>query len=204
MSRFLNRSATILCLAAGLLPASLLSAPAHAAPQYNLPIDVVGTFSDGTSLNGEFSLNVYGYVNPGWSFQTSTGTALDGFTVIPGENFSAANGDYAAATGAPDTFEISLNNAAYSLLLYMTFQHPLNVPGLDPFILDAGYAQTPLSGECYPYSCINYPNLDAPGKERLLVSGYAFVPEPASAALFGAGLIGLGLVRRRKVNQAVA
>ena len=40
MSHFLNRSATVLCLAAG-----LLSAPAHAAPQYNLPIDVVGTGS---------------------------------------------------------------------------------------------------------------------------------------------------------------
>ena len=201
MSRFLNRSAAMLFLAAGLLPAGLLSAPAHAAPQYNLPIDVFGTFRAGTSLTGEFSLNVYGYVNPGWSFQTSDGTALDGFTVITGENFSAANGDYAAATGAPDTFAISLNNASYSLLLYMTLDHPLNVPGLDPFILDAGYAQNPLSGECTPYSCVDYPDLDAPGKERLLVSGYAYVPEPASIVLLGAGVIGLGLVRRRQASQ---
>jgi hypothetical protein len=156
----------------------------------SLPIGIVATFSDGTALTGQFTINDGGYYATGY-IGTVAGHALDG-TSIPGVEFALIG----TSPGTPNVLSANADNYLYDITL--TFEHSLQTPGIDPFVLDAGYSQNPQSAECYPYSCAGYQAVDTPSQERLVASGYAYVPEPASAALFGAGLLGLLAARRRQ------
>src|SRR5690349_6575008 len=63
-----------------ILATGLATPGASAQPVYGLPIDILGaTFSDGTTLTGEFMLNPYGFIESGW-LTTQDGHALDGTT----------------------------------------------------------------------------------------------------------------------------
>jgi hypothetical protein len=176
--------------AAAVLAGSFALAPGARADVYNLPIGIVGTFSDGTALTGEFTLNGSGYSGSGY-IDTLTGFSLGG-TPIQGVEFVYLS----TSPATPNVVTAYFDN--YRYIISLTFEHSLGTPGFDPFVLDTGYAQIPNSAECYPYACAAYGPVDAPARERLVASGYANVPEPASAALLGAGLTGLLAVRRRQ------
>jgi len=170
---------------------------------YNVPIDVTGTFYGGSSLTGVFSINSLGYANSTFSFSFGAGTSVNG-TAIAANTISSAGGAVPIeVTGEPNTYEILAQSGSTNDALYITFLDPLNQPGIDPFKIDAdSFISTPDSAQCAGYSCTS-------SDERLLASGDAYVdppasvPEPWTLALFGAGLLGLGvIVRRRKMKSA--
>jgi MYXO-CTERM domain-containing protein len=178
---------TAICAGVFVLPFSA----AMADPVYNVTIGLAGiTFSDGTILSGQFSLNIYGYFNSSWDFTTAAGSALDS-TPIAAYDFNAGNGG-GNTNGGPATYQLSLNSPSDDVTLYLTFAHALTIPGIDPLLLDTGFAASPLSGECAGYSC-------TAGNERLVTGGSAVVmAEPVSSGILGAGLLGLLTLRRRR------
>jgi hypothetical protein len=187
--RWLIRTTAIILAAGVAMPG------ASAALVYGLPIDILDArFSDGTTLTGEFMLNPYGYVAYGW-LTTQDGYGLDGITPIAGFTFATS----ALAFGVEDSVDAPnvLHIDAGPYIMTLTFEHDLGTPGANPFVLDASYAHTPLSAECQSFSCSGLGGVDTPGNERLIVSGVAMVPEPATAALLAGPLLDLLATRRR-------
>ena len=189
MSRFIRDlwSGAVLSLLILASPSSVQAAP---GPIYDIPINIeAAQFYDGASLTGTFSLNVYGQVNTGWTLQLGAGQSLDA-TAIPAITFGSAEGELLGATGAPNTFEVT-TSAAGNLppLFALTFQHALNIPGPDPFVIDLNaFIATPDSGECVGFSCTS-------ADERLVSAGFAEVPEPMSMTILGFGVLTLSMGR---------
>jgi hypothetical protein len=182
----LNRLSRAAALAAALL---LPAGAALADTITDTPIWLENvTFSDGTTLTGEFSLDVYDYLNNAYFADTSAGQALDG-TAIGAYNFVSGT-DGAGSSGQPATYLVYFDAANTPAEIILTFAHALTIPGPDPLLLDGGFTATPQSAECYGYSCTL-------SDERLITGGIAVVPEPASYALLTASLLTLLWAGRR-------
>ena len=147
---------------------------------------VSGTFDDSTSLSGQITVNVYGYVDLA-SLQLTT---LNG-TISPYV--------YTAATADPDGCGTNCvgygrTNPPYFGGLQLTFTNPLGSSGSDPIIGGAGGP----SWENLSYT-IGGPPI------RYLVTGVATaVPEPATWAMLIAGFVGLGAVGYRRARTVAA
>jgi hypothetical protein len=155
------------------------------------------TFTDGTAITGEFALNTYGYNDDtsGWFFDTSVGTSLNA-TPIAEFDFLSAGGTSAAVQTPPGsglTYEVVFGNGSSSEQLYLTFAHALDIGGPDPLIIGPSAVDpaTPDSGECAGFSC-------SLSNERLIAGGFAEVAEPTSLAILGPGILGFGILQRRK------
>jgi hypothetical protein len=147
---------------------------------------VSGTFDDSTSLSGEFTVNVYGYVELASLQLTTLSGAISGYV-------------YTAATADPDGCGTNCvgygrTSPPYFGGLQLTFTNPLGSSGSDPIIGGAGGP----SWENLSYT-IGGPPI------RYLVSGVATaVPEPATWAMLIAGFVGLGAGGYRRARAVAA
>ena len=151
-------------------------------------------FDDGTTINGQFSINVYGFLDAGYSATTVTGS-------IGGYSYD----DSINASFTPGGTSITFNRTGYDGFLVLTYDHPLTGFGADTLITGAGGP----SYECDTFSCsgpsadVRYLATPASGPAPSISAA----PEPAAwgLMLLGVGVAGAGLrLARRKTSLAAA
>jgi len=143
--------------------------------------DLSGTFQDGGTLSGFFQFDSSG--SP--TFGTIAGTTTFG-SLLGGTTYTSsccAGGTIFGGT------EYALGHVtlldAFGSLLRLDFVDDLWTSNPSSLLTLGGISK----------------EIDATGTARYLVSGFATavaVPEPGTLALFGIGLLGMGLARRRK------
>ena len=163
------------------------SAMVSGAAQADVTWYVTGTFDDGGTLSGYFTVDVYGYPTTDYSITTTGGTSYAGLSYKPiaESGLNSSNPD-----NTPALVVFSQDFTAENL--YLNFAD----------LLKTGSAHNPITTGSY--ECDNFCG-GAP--LRTLTSGFASidpipsVPEPASWALMiaGFGLTGAA-VRRAKVR----
>ena len=175
----IGRLAFVAALAIG--GALALPAAADASVIWN----VAGTFSDGTSLSGKFTTDVYGYVHD-WDLFTQANGAFTAFEYNSATSYRSSGNFFVDFQAQP----------GYTSDLHLEFNNDLTVPSPHDFIVDA------TSYECQNNSFCFVPEF---GPTRYLTGGVAdfasTVPEPATWAMLilGFGMTGatLRLGRRR-------
>jgi hypothetical protein len=169
-----------------------LSVPARAIT-YPVPGTylITGTLSDGTTVSGEFTIDVYGYLYPFTSITTLPGTFSDASTA-PGQTY-AIPGSYVNTYPG----EIILANG-YSDNLVIAFQNPIGTPGIDPIVLGL-----PNSFECNCF--LSDTNAYLSGPERYFTAGdIVATPLPVSWVMLLSGFVGLALFAFRGAKSSAA
>lgn len=146
---------------------------------------VDGTFTDGTTVTGTFSINQYGYLDNNFSLTTHASGAFGGFT------YTASDSYYANGTFYVDA------QPGYQQDLHLQFLDALTA--LNPSNPIVGGNPGP-SYECIAsYSCYNQTG----GTIRYIDAGFAAaVPEASTWLMFLIGMAGIGLMGLRR-NRAV-
>jgi hypothetical protein len=149
---------------------------------------VNGTFEDGGTLSGTFTINVYGFLSS-WDLTTESKGAFGGFEYKPGNSYIKNGALYV-------DFE-----PGYVRDLHLAFTTDLGVASADNPII--GGSPGP-SYECVgSYSCY----IPMGGTTRYLAEGLAItaVPEPSTWAMMILGFFGIGFVAyRRRSPLAIA
>jgi hypothetical protein len=177
-----------------------------AAPLSSAKADVVYTLSnvglsDGTFLNGTFSLNVDGYVaGPpfGAAYNlTTTAGALAGNTYASGQSPSA---DINNPTNTVVTFQeyVPVNSPSTDTVLQLTFASTL---GLGNNTLLGGLDGP--SWECVGFSCPTNGPIRYISSDVTVVGTVAAVPEPSTWAMLILGFAGIGFMTYRRRTSAL-
>ncbi len=146
---------------------------------------VSGTLSDGGTLSGEFTINVYGQLENNFNLVTTGGSLLSGF------DYNASDSYYSTGTFYVDA------QPAYENDLHLEFANSLGVGSLNNAIVGG------LGGPSYEcqgsYSCF----VPSGGDTRYFVSGAASaVPELSTWVMMLLGFGGLGFAGYRRSNVA--
>jgi len=155
------------------------------APASALPITYIftGVFDDGQTADGTLSLNVYGFNSVPSTITTTTGD-LTGYTYV-------LSIDPININNPNDTivdFSRSVPNY-YQGFLHLVFDHSLTDETADNLIANQSF-------ECDGY---DDGQGNCTGNVRYFTAGSATpAPEPATLALFGAGIAGMALRRRKR------
>ncbi|HEY1932748.1 MAG TPA: hypothetical protein VGG99_12100 [Acetobacteraceae bacterium] len=163
--------------AIGLALGALLAMAPHARAFPSLVTLHDVTFSDGGTATGSFALNVSGFLNTPTSITTTAGSVLGGNSYDLSGPFSKTSTTVFLTVPSPPAagdYEEGLN---------LTFALPLGSVEFDPIVtgVSCEYTGYVCSGPAYRY----------------VVSGYAQIFEPGSAAVLCSAIFGLGTVRRR-------
>jgi len=150
---------------------------------------VNGTFDDGTTLQGTFTINQYGYLSNNFSFTTEAKGGFASFTYNAGDSYFS-NG----------TFYVDAQ-PQYQQDLHLVFTSSLLTPNLDNAIVGAG-----ASYECQgpSWGCENSPPTG--GITRYIDAGFASaVPEPSTWAMMILGFMSVGFMayRRKSSSQSL-
>jgi hypothetical protein len=145
---------------------------------------VSGTFDDGGSLSGQFTINVYGYLENNFSLTTTSGSLLPGFVYNSSDSYYS-NG----------IFYVDFQ-PGYTADLHLLFTNSLLVASKNnPIIGGAGGPSYECQGS---YSCY----LPSGGDTRYFTSGAASaVPELSTWAMMLLGFAGLGFAGYYRANR---
>lgn len=165
-----------------------MSAGLPAAAQADITWLVNGTFDDGGTVSGQFTLDVYGYLENNFLLTTTSGTSLPGFTYDAGDSYYSNGTFYFDA------------QPGYSADLHLTFLDSLLLPSAsNPLV---GGSPGP-SWECAgSYSCY----VPEGGTTRYIAAGSAVgsVPEVSTWAMMLLGFAGLGFAGYRTSRKGAA
>lgn len=161
----------------------LMAGAASCAAEADVLWSVNGTFDDGGSFSGTFTISG-GYLLD-WDITTTLGNTLGGYHYTPGTTFqhwTTTDGIEFASTG-------------YDTDFVLKFLDDLSIPeAVNP--IQGGY-QGP-SRECENgWGCYNVTSGDIRYVDQGSASAGGGVPEPLTLSLVGAGLAGIGGLRRR-------
>lgn len=152
--------------------------PAHADTIFN----VTGTFTNGSSLTGSVTIDATGDVTGG-SFTLGTGTGVPTTvsfsSLIAGSMMNLGGGEFAA------TFATSGSTVAPFITIVFSAGNICS---------DAATC----NGDSTQFS------LDGANFTDLATGGVTNAPEPSTYLLLGSGLIGLGLLRRKRLANNIA
>jgi hypothetical protein len=157
-----------------------LAGAAHA----NVTWVVNGTFDDGGTVSGHFTIDTYGYLLNNFNLQTTTGSTLPGFDYTAGDSYYSNGAFYVDA------------EPAYQADLHLTFADNLNVPvSNNPLVGGSGGPSWECAGS---YSCY----VPMGPAIRYIASGSATgsVPELSTWGMMALGFAGLGFAGYRKAR----
>jgi PEP-CTERM motif-containing protein len=142
---------------------------------------VDGTFTDGTTVTGTFSINQYGYLDNNFSLTTHPNGAFGGFT------YTASDSYYSNGTFYVDA------QPGYQQDLHLQFLDALTSPNPNNPIVGGNPGP---SYECInSYSCFNQTG----GTIRYIDAGFAAaVPEASTWLMLLIGMVGIGLMGLRR------
>jgi hypothetical protein len=146
---------------------------------------VDGTFTDGTTVTGTFSINTYGYLDNNFSLTTQAKGDFGAF------NYTASDSYYSNGTFYVDA------QPGYQQDLHLAFLYALTNPNPNNPIVGGNPGPS--------YECINSYSCYVPsgGEVRYIDSGFASsVPEPSTWAMMILGFLGIGFAAYRRKSRS--